>query len=637
MPDASAAVALPPPSAAADTFVSLDTPKGKKRKLRWSGVWAEASRLIADNKWRLVLGFFIMLLGRAAGFVTPLSSKWLLDDIIPHNRHDLLVPLALAVIGAALLQAATTFALANLLGIAAQRAINEMRKNVQAHITRLPLRYFDATQSGSLISRIMRDAEGIRNLVGNGIVELVGGVLTALVALIVLFYLNWQLTLMIVVVLAVFGAAMSYTFVKLRPVFRERGAIEAEVTGRLGQSLGGIRVVKAYVAEEREQKVFAAGVNRIFDNIRRSIAGVHGITAFSSVIIGISSGLLIYVGGTAMLNGTMTPGDFMVYVFFTAMVAWPLIGVANIGTQITEALAGLDRIREVREILTEDAGDENRASLENIRGEISVEGVTYSYVPGRPVLRNINFSVPAGSTVALVGPSGSGKSTLIGMVMAFQRPEAGCVKVDGKNLADVRLRDWRRQIGLVLQENFLFDGTVAENIAFSRPDATREQIMAAAETARVDDFVKDFPEGYDTVVGERGVKLSGGQRQRVAIARALLADPRVLILDEATSSLDSESEALIQAGLEELRKGRTTFVIAHRLSTIRSADTILVLDGGEIVERGSYDELLALGGRFRQLHDTQYRFERERFVNPGEEFSAAGHDVTRKTRRFDTH
>ena len=630
MSDATAAAPAPP------QIVSLDTPKGVKRKIRWSGVWGEARQLIADNRGRLILGFFIMLIGRAAGFVAPYSSKVLIDTVLPSKDATQLFPLAAAVLGAALLQAATAFALAFLLGIAAQRAINNMRKNVQAHITRLPLRYFDATQSGTLISRIMRDAEGIRNLVGNGIVELVGGLLTAAVALVFLFIINWQLTLMILVVLSVFGVAMAWTFSRLRPLFRERGAIEAEVTGRLGQSLGGIRVVKAYVAEQREQQVFASGVNRIFDNVRRAISGVHGITAFSTIIIGVTSALLIYVGGNSLFAGGMTTGDFLMYIFLTAMVAGPLIGVANIGTQITEAFAGLDRIREVRELITEDAGDDQRDPMGVIRGEIAVEGVNFSYVPGRPVLRDINFAAPAGSTVALVGPSGSGKSTLIGLIMAFQRPEAGCVKIDGRDLSTVRLYDWRRQIGLVLQENFLFDGTVADNIAFSRPDATREQIMAAAATARVDDFVKDFPEGYDTIVGERGVKLSGGQRQRVAIARALLADPRVLILDEATSSLDSESEAMIQAGLEELRKGRTTFVIAHRLSTIRSADMILVLDNGEVVERGSYDELLAAEGRFRQLHDTQYRFERERFVNPGEEFSAAGHDVTRKTRQLPT-
>ena len=414
---------------------------------------------------------------------------------------------------------------------------------------------------------------------------------------------------------------MALAFKKLRPLFRERGQINAEVTGRLTESLGGIRIVKAYAAEKREELVFARGAHRLFRNVARSMTAVSGVTAFSTVIIGVIGVILILVGGRDILNGQMTLGDFFMYIFFTALVAAPLVEIASIGTQITEAFAGLDRIREIKRMATEDDQDETRKPCPPIVGEVEFENVSFEYNDDTPVLKNVSFLAAAGSTTALVGSSGSGKSTLISLVMAFNRPLAGRVLIDNQDLEAIRLRDYRNQLGVVLQDNFLFDGTIAENISFSHPHATREEIIAASRVAHCEEFINGFADGYDTVIGERGVKLSGGQRQRVAIARAILAEPRILILDEATSSLDSESEAMILDGLQTLRRGRTTFVIAHRLSTIRSADQILVLEDGEIVERGTHEELLMAGGRYKQLYDKQYHFERNQFINPGEDFT----------------
>jgi subfamily B ATP-binding cassette protein MsbA len=467
----------------------------------------------------------------------------------------------------------------------------------------------------------MTDAEGIRNLVGTGLVQLIGGLVTAGIAFGVLLWLNWQLTAMAMLVLAVFGGGMAYAFTKLRPLFRDRGKLNAEVTGRLAETLGGIRIVKAYHSERSERLVFARGAHRLFRNIATTMTGVSGLGAFASLVIGAIGVLMILVGGKAILAGQMTLGDFVMYIFFVGLVAAPLIGIASIGTQITEAFAGLDRIYELRRMTTEDAEDATRAPLPAIRGDVAFENVTFAYKPGVPVLKHVSFRAPAGSTTALVGSSGSGKSTLMGLVMAFHRPEDGRVLVDGRDLASVPLADYRTQLGVVLQDNFLFDGTIAENIAFARPHATRAEIEAVARIAHCEEFVDQFEQKYDTLVGERGVKLSGGQRQRIAIARAILADPRILVLDEATSSLDSESEGKIQDGLRALRRGRTTFVIAHRLSTIRSADQILVLEGGEIVERGTHEELLGKHGRYRQLYDKQYHFERDQFINPGEDFT----------------
>ncbi|HXW05490.1 MAG TPA: ABC transporter ATP-binding protein [Vicinamibacterales bacterium] len=599
---------------------SADAPPAKK-KVSASAAWREARELIVARRGRLALGLALMLINRLVGLVLPATSKFLIDDVIGRKQADLLMPLALAAGAATLVQAVTSYALSQVLGVAAQRAITDMRRRVEAHVARLPVRYFDSTQSGILISRIMSDAEGIRNLVGTGLVQLTGSVVTALVALGILFYLNWWLTLATLAALGVFGGAMALAFKRLRPLFRERGKINAEVTGRLNETLNGIRIVKTYTAEKREELVFTRGVHRLFRNIARSISGVSAITSFSTVVVGIIGVLMIVMGGRAILSGAMTLGDFIFYLVLTGLMAAPVVQIASIGTQISEAFAGLDRIRELLGMATEDQEDSARAPLGPIAGEVLFEDVSFEYNPGVPVLKRVSFHAPAGTTTALVGSSGSGKSTLISLVMAFNRPQAGRILVDGRDLTTVRLRDYRGQIGVVLQDNFLFDGTVGDNIRYGRPDATDDQVRAVSRIAHVDEFIERFEQKYDTVVGERGVRLSGGQRQRVAIARAILADPRILVLDEATSSLDSESEALIQDGLRSLRRGRTTFVIAHRLSTIRSADQILVLEHGEILERGTHEELLALGGRYRTLYDKQYKLETDRFINPGEDFT----------------
>ncbi len=590
-----------------------------KKPTNYKAAWAETRRLMWQHRRSLGIGLVLMLINRLSGLVLPGSVKWIVDEVLTKQRMELLTPIAIAAAVATLLQASSSFALSQVISVAAQRAITELRRKVQARILRLPVSFFDATQSGILINRVMNDADGIRNLIGTGVVQLVGGVLTASIALAYLFYLNWALTVLTLILLAVFGGGMAYAFVKLRPIFRERSKIQAEVSGRLGQAMGGARVVKVYTAEKREEIVFTKGANRLFRNIASTITGTSAVGALATVIIGLVGVLILTVGGRAVVEGTMTLGDLISYIFFVGLVSFPVIQMANIGTQITEAFAGLDRIREIFETPTEDEDDHARESLGDANGDVVFEQVWFEYREGIPVLKDISFVSKAGTTTALVGSSGSGKSTLISIILAFNRPLKGRVTIGGQDLTTLRLRDYRSTLGVVLQDNFLFDGTVSENIAFSRPGATREEVIAAARVANCDDFVQAFPDGYETVVGERGVKLSGGQRQRVAIARAILADPQVLILDEATSSLDSESEQEIREALRQLRAGRTTFVIAHRLSTIRSADQILVLENGEIVERGSHRELMALGGRYKVLHDTQHAVETDLFINPGEE------------------
>jgi ABC-type multidrug transport system fused ATPase/permease subunit len=607
-------------------------PQQPKKKLS-PGAWEEARALIWQHRKRLALGLTLMLVNRFAGLVAPWSTKWLMDDVIAQGHWNLLPTIAMAVGAATLVETATSFGNSQILGVAAQRAITEMRKDVEAHVMRLPISYFDSTKTGILISRIMTDAEGIRNLVGTGLVQLTGSLITAVIAVGCLFYLNWRLTCVTIVILGTFGGGMAMAFNRLRPLFRERGQINAEVTGRLAESLGGVRIVKSYTAEKREELVFAKGAHRLFRNVAQSLTGVSAITAFSSLVIGAIVIAMILVGGSSIRAGRMTIGDLVAYLSLTALMTMPVIQLASIGTQMSEAFAGLDRIREIRKMATEDDEDESRQPLSNVRGELTFDDVSFQYNPGVPVLKHVSFDAPAGSTTALVGSSGSGKSTLISLVMTFNRPLSGRVLVDGHDLITVKLRDYRSQLGVVLQDNFLFDGTIAANIAYGNPHASREEIKAVSAIAHCDEFIEGFEKQYDTIVGERGVRLSGGQRQRVAIARAILANPRILILDEATSSLDSESEALIQDGLRSLREGRTTFVIAHRLSTIRSADQILVLEGGEIVERGTHEQLLASGGRYRQLHDKQYRFEKDRFINPGEDFTPEPEAVARPAAR----
>lgn len=609
--------------------------EAKKRKTDFKAAWGEAKALIWRHRGRLLLGMGLMLVNRLAGLVLPGSSKFLIDHVLvpvstpskldqflPVDRMAKLEVFAMVAIAATLVQAVTSFLLTRVLGVAAQRAITDMRRSVMEHVVRLPVRAFDATQTGQLVSRIMNDAEGIRNLVGTGLAQITGGLVTAVIVLGILFTLNWQLTAITLIVLLTFAGGMALAFTKLRPLFRDRSKIYSEVTGRLTETLGGIRVVKSYVAERREELVFTKGAHRLFRNVATTMTGVSAVGAFTAVVVGAIGALMIIVGGGRVVSGTMTIGDYFMYVVFTGMMALPLVQLASIGTQVSEAFAGLDRIRELRQMTTEDQEDAARQPVGAMVGELEFRDVWFEYNAGTPVLKGMSFKAPAGTTTALVGSSGSGKSTMMSLVMAFNRPTKGQVVIDHRDLGDLKLRDYRSHLGIVLQDNFLFDGTVADNIRFSRPDATMDDVRRVSKIAHCDDFIETFDKKYDTIVGERGVRLSGGQRQRVAIARAILAEPSILLLDEATSSLDSESEALIQDGLKALRAGRTTIVIAHRLSTIMSADQILVIEEGQIVERGSHTDLLALDGRYRQLYEKQYRIERNRFVNPGEELPA---------------
>ncbi len=545
----------------------------KKRKAPpFKVVLHDAGELLRARKGRLALGFALLAVNRLCGLVLPGTTKFLLDEVIGKGKRELLGLLVLAAGGATLIQAVTSFALSQVLGKAAQRSITEMRRRVQRHVGRLSVSYFDQTKTGALLSRVMTDAEGLRNLVGTGLVEVAGGLLTAAAAFIILLFLSAKLTVIALGVLSLFGLVLLYAFRTLRPLFRERSKINAEVSGRLTESISGIRVVKAYRAERREALVFSKGVHRLFRNVAKTMTGFAAVSAFSTLLLGVVGVAIMWVGSHEVLAGRMTLGSFFSFTLYMGLLVGPVVQVVSIGSQITEAFAGLERIREIRDEKPEDEEDAARRPLARILGHVELRDVSFEYQKGVPVLREVSFEAAPGTSTALVGPSGAGKSTLIGLVAAFYTPTSGTILVDGQDLSQVRLSDYRSQLGVVFQDNFLFDGTVLENIAYARPDAPRKEVLQAARIARCDDFVREMPDGYDTVVGERGVKLSGGQRQRVAIARAILADPRILILDEATSSLDSESEALIQEGLAELMKGRTTFVIAHRLSTIRNAD-----------------------------------------------------------------
>ncbi len=592
--------------------------ESQKKTPPLSVILTDATELLSARKGRLALGLGLLLINRSAGLVLPGTTKFLLDEVIGKGHRELLGKLVLAAGAATLLQAVTSFALSQILGKAAQRSITEMRRRVQRHVGRLSVSYFDQTKVGALLSRVMTDAEGIRNLVGTGLVEVFGGLITAVLALTILFYLNTKLTLIALGVLSLFSVVLLYAFKTLRPLFRERSKINAEVSGRLTESFSGIRVVKAYRAERREALVFSRGAHRLFRNVASTMTGFAAVTAFSTLLLGVVGVAILWIGANDVLAHRMTIGSFFSFTLYLGLLVGPVVQIVSIGSQITEAFAGLERIREIRNEIADDAGDESREALPPLTGRVEFQDVHFEYQAGVPVIRGVSFEAAPGTSTALVGSSGSGKSTLIGLVAAFYRPTSGEILVDGHDLSAVRLSDYRSQLGVVLQDNFLFDGTVFENIAYARPDASPEEVRRAAEIARCDDFVEKLPDGYDTIVGERGVKLSGGQRQRVAIARAILADPRILILDEATSSLDSESEALIQEGLSELMKGRTTFVIAHRLSTIRRADSILVVEGGRIVERGRHEELLARGGRYAELYNRQYGLEANLFRNPGE-------------------
>jgi subfamily B ATP-binding cassette protein MsbA len=574
--------------------------------------------LIRPRRRLLALSFVLLLVGRVSGLVLPASTKFLLDTVINRHHPELLRVLVGAVLTATIIQGLTSFALTQLISKEGQRAIMELRRRVQAHVGRLPLNYYDANKTGALVSRIMTDVEGVRNLIGTGLIEFCGGILTAVLALTILLRVNALMTLIALGFLLLLMVAFSRAFKTIRPIFRERSKINADVTGRLTESLGGVRVVKGYHAEEREASVFGAGVHRLLQNVMRTLTATSLMGLSSTVMLGIVSSIIMFIGARQILVGRMTAGDLFMYTALMGFLVAPVAQVASIGTQITEALAGLDRTREVLEQHREDRDPERAVVLPPIHGEIAFEHVYFSYEPGKPVLDDVSFVARPGSVTALVGSSGSGKSTIIGLVAAFYKPTSGRVMVDGIDLSSVRLDSYRTALGVVLQDSFLFDGSIRENIAFSRPDATEEQVMEACRIAHVDEFAERFADKYDTIIGERGVKLSGGQKQRVSIARAVLADPRVLILDEATSSLDSESEAYIQQGLKYLMAGRTTFVIAHRLSTIRQADQILVVEAGRIGERGTHQELLAINGRYFDLYTRQHGLEENLFLAPGE-------------------
>ncbi len=595
-----------------------DLAKRKRSAREVVGILPDVLELLHPRRSLLAIGFLLMVVNRVSGLVLPASTKYLVDDIIGKRRTDLILPLIGAVLLATAVQAATSYALVQTLSKAAQKMIADLRQKVQEHVGRLPVAYYDANKAGGLVSRIMSDVEGVRNLIGTGLVEFAGGLLTAFIALIVLVRISPLMTAFAAGFLVIFGFGLRSAFNVIRPIFRERAQITAEVSGRLTESLGGVRVVKGYHAEAREHQIFSGGVRRLLDNVLRTLTATSVMGLSSTALTGIVGAIVIGVGSRQVLSGAMTLGGFITYTMFLGYMVAPLFQSVGIGVQLTEAIAGLERTRELLNERPEDENPRRIARLERIEGKVEFEHVGFSYEPGRTALRDLSFRAQPGTVTALVGSSGSGKSTIIGLIAAFHVPDEGRVLVDGVDLSTARLDSYRTKLGVVFQESFLFDGTIRENVAFSRPDATDEQMLAACRIAHVDEFAQGFPERYETVIGERGVKLSGGQRQRVSIARAVLADPRILILDEATSSLDSESERLIQEGLSYLMQGRTTFVIAHRLSTIRRADQILVVENGTIVEHGTHEDLYRCGGRYYDLYMNQHDLDLNLFSATGE-------------------
>ncbi|MFI5176459.1 MAG: ABC transporter ATP-binding protein [Terriglobia bacterium] len=588
-----------------------------KKKRSWE-LLPDIIALIKPRRGILAVGLVLMGINRVSGLILPASTKYLIDDVIGKKQIQLLMPIVFAVVGATVVQGLTSFTLTQLLSKSAQKMIADLRRQVQAHIGRLPVSFYDANKTGTLVSRIMSDVEGVRNLIGTGLVEFVGGLMTAALALVILLRISVTMTGVAFAVLLVFGVGLNKAFKTIRPIFRARPKINAEVTGRLTESLGGVRVVKGYHAEEREERVFASGVQRLLDNVLKTLTATSLMSLSATALMGMVSAAIMLLGAHRILSGDMTLGTFITYTIFLGMLVAPVFQIVAIGTQITEAIAGLERTREILNEKPEDDDPRRIVGLDRLRGQVVFEEVSFAYDSGKPVLMDIHFESEPGTVTALVGPSGAGKSTVIGLIAAFYVPTGGRVLVDGVDLAHARLNSYRTQLGVVLQETFLFDGSIRENVSFGRPEASEEEILAACRIARVEEFAETFENKYDTVVGERGVKLSGGQKQRVSIARAILADPRILILDEATSSLDSESEALIQEGLRYLMQGRTTFVIAHRLSTIRRADQILVIEAGRIIERGTHASLYAAGGRYYDLYTKQHGVETNLFLAPGE-------------------
>jgi len=611
-------------------YIGRSSGDGRKKPQNLKLVLPMVWDLVRPRRALLTLGFGLMVINRVSGLVLPYSTKFLIDNVIVKRHLEMLKPLLLLVLGATIIQGITSFSLTQLLSKAAQRLIAELRQRVQAHIGRLPVTFYDGTKTGTLVSRIMSDVEGVRNLLGTGLVDFAGGLLTSVIALVVLFRISTLMTALAFGFLLCFGVALNKAFGTIRPIFRERGKINAEVTGRLAESLGGVRVIKGYHAEDREEKVFASGVHRLLDNVMRTLTATSVMSLSASLLMGVVGAVIMHIGSHQIMAGTLTIGGFFTFTLFLGFLVAPIMQIVSIGTQLTEALAGLERTHEVLSERPEDKDPRRTVELPDLQGRIVFDHVSFSYDGNRTVLHDVSFQAEPGTVTALVGSSGAGKSTTIGLISAFYVPSTGTISVDGVDLSTVRLDSYRTRLGVVLQESFLFDGTIRENVAFSKPNATEEEIMRACRIARVDEFAESFDDKYDTIVGERGVKLSGGQRQRISIARAILAEPRILILDEATSSLDSESESLIQQGLSYLMQGRTTFVIAHRLSTIRRADQILVIEQGRIVERGTHEELYAMRGRYYDLYTKQHGLESNLFLAPGEgDFKPADGDAER--------
>jgi ABC-type multidrug transport system fused ATPase/permease subunit len=589
-----------------------------RRAPRLSKVLLEIWKLIRPHRWLLVGSILLMIVDRVCSLAMPIASRYLVNDVMYRRQLDKLPLILGAVAIATLAHGLITYILNRQLYTAGQGLIAELRMRVQRHIGRMPVSFYDENRTGTLVARIMTDVEGIRNFIGDGLLDFAGGILTGIIALVILIRISTPMTILALSILIAFGLFLKKTFGLLRPIVRERSRINAEVTGRLTESLGGVRVVKGYHAEDSEAHVFAEGIARLFRNIKQSISAQAFMSLCSVVALGVVGGLVMYLGAREVVAQRLDVGGYVEFIMLLGFIAAPIALLVNVGTQLTEALAGLDRTTEILNEPSEDHIFARTQVVERMQGDVVFKGVTFAYTPDKPVLHGISFESKPGTVTALVGSSGSGKSTIISLICAFHTASAGAILIDGVDLASIRLSSYRLQLGVVLQETFLFDGTIRENVLFSRPNARDAEVMNACRIACVDEFAERFPDGYETIVGERGIKLSGGQRQRLSIARAILADPRILILDEATSSLDSESEAMIQSGLNFLMMGRTTFVIAHRLSTIRRADQILVVEQGCIVERGTHESLYRGGGRYYELYTRQHGLETNLFLAPGE-------------------
>ncbi len=576
----------------------------KKDKTSLSQVF---KTIIWPRRKLVLIGLVLIIISRLASLILPYASKQLIDVVIANKDFVKLQSLLWLVGASILINAVTSFLLTKLLSVEAQNLISKLRVQVQKKILSLPISYFDNTKSGALVSRIMTDVEGVRNLIGTGLVQLIGGTITAVIALVMLIKINALMTLYVLVPVGIFAFIAMKAFAYIRPIFKIRGVINAEVTGRLTETLNGVRIIKAFNAEEQESKTFEKGVDRMFENVKKSLTSTAIITSSATFLLGMASIGIMGIGGALMIDNKMTNGDFLSFNLFLGFLIFPIVQMSNIGSQLTEAFAGLDRTQEIMNTAPEEDPEKRTVVLKEIKGDVKFEKVSFAYQEGKEVLNNVDFFAPAGSVTALVGTSGSGKSTIAGLVATFLNPESGKITLDGIDLSSITLTSYRQHLGVVLQDDFLFEGTIRENILFPRPNANEEQLQKAVKAAYVNEFTDRFEAGLDTLIGERGVKLSGGQRQRIAIARAILADPKIIILDEATSNLDTQSESMIQQSLAELMKGRTTFVIAHRLSTIRQANQILVIENGQIAEQGNHQDLIEKKGRYYELHTYQAR------------------------------